>query len=294
MSSFVLYTVTGLGLAGLYFLLASGLSLIFGLMSVLNLAHGAFFAAGGYAAWWVMDRLEGVPVGPRFVVAVVAAAVVGALAGAIVERGLVRRLYGRHVEQILLTIGLGMAAVALMGGWFTYDPRLMTQPAWFTETTDLMGASIPNNRLLIGAVAIVFLVGLMTFLSRTRHGLIIRAGVDNPLMVQALGIDVSRSFTIVFAVGGMLAGVGGALGAVYFNGIHPGLGTTQLIFAFIVVVIGGLGSIPGTALASVLVALTQVYVNNYGAAGMGSISVVVLLAAVLLIRPQGLLGRSQP
>lgn len=294
MSSFVLYTVTGLGLAGLYFLLASGLSLIFGLMSVLNLAHGAFFAAGGYAAWWIMATLEALPLGLRFLVAVAAAAVVGTVAGALVERGLIRHLYGRHVEQILLTIGLGMAAVALMGGWFSYDPRLMPQPDWFLDTTRLAGANIPNNRLLILAVAVVLLIGLMVFLNRTRHGLIIRAGVENPAMVQALGIDVSRSFTIVFALGGLLAGVGGALGAVYFNGINPNLGTTQLIFAFIVVVIGGLGSVPGTALAAVLVALTQVYVNNYLGTGLGSISVVVLLAVVLLVRPQGLLGKLQP
>jgi branched-chain amino acid transport system permease protein len=113
-------------------------------------------------------------------------------------------------------------------------------------------------------------------------------------MTRALGIDVARSFTIVFALGGMLAGIGGALGAVYFNGISPSLGTTQLIFAFIVVVIGGLGSVPGTAVAAVLVALTQVYVNIYVGTGWGSISVVALLAVVLLIRPQGLLGRVRP
>lgn len=294
MSSFILNTVTALGLAGLYFLLASGLSLIFGLMSVLNLAHGAFFAAGGYAAWFVMDSIEALSPGPRFALAVLAAAAVGAVAGALVELGLIRKLYGKHTEQILLTIGLGTAAVAMMGGWFTFDPRLLAQPAWFVETTEIMGANIPNNRLLILGVAIALFAGLMMFLTRTKHGLIIRAGVENPSMVRALGIDVARSFTLVFSIGGLLAGIGGALGAVYFNGISPSLGTAQLIFAFIVVVIGGLGSIPGTALASVLVALTQVYVNNYGATGMGSISVVILLAAVLLIRPQGLLGRVQP
>lgn len=292
MSSFVLYTATGLGLAGLYFLLASGLSLIFGLMNVLNLAHGALFAAGGYAAWWVMDTVDSLPAGPRFLLAVVAAGIVGSVAGVLVERGLVRRLYGRHVDQILLTIGLGIAAVALMGAWFSYDPRLLSQPDWFVRTTAIAGANVPNNRLLILAVAVLFLVGLLLFLTRTRHGLIIRAGVENPSMVRALGIDVSRSFTIVFGVGGLLAGVGGALGAVYFNGISPNLGTTQLIFAFIVVVIGGLGSVTGTAVAAVLVALTQIYVNNYLATGLGSVSVVVLLALVLLVRPQGLLGKA--
>ncbi len=294
MSSFVLYTISGLGLAGLYFLLASGLSLIFGLMSVLNLAHGAFFAAGGYAAWWTMESLDAVSAEVRFPIAIVAAGAVGALAGAIVERVLIRRLYGSHVRQILLTIGLSMAAVALMGGWFGYSPRLLEQPAWFGQTTLILGANIPNSRLLILGVAIVLLIGLMAFLRWTRHGLIIRAGVENAPMARALGIDVARSFTLVFALGGLLAGVGGALGAVYFNGISPSLGTTQLIFAFIVVVIGGLGSVPGTALAATLVALTQVYVNNYVATGLGSISVVFLLAAVLLVRPQGLLGKVRP
>lgn len=292
MSSFVLNAASGLGLAGLYFLLASGLSLIFGLMNVLNLAHGAFFAVGGYAGWVVMDRLDGLPLGIRFVVAALVAAVTGAVVGIVVERGLIRRLYGRHVEQILLTIGLGSAMVALLGGWFGYDPRLLVQPEWFGATTQFLGASIPNNRLLILGVAVASLVLLLAFLNRSRHGLIIRAGVENPGMVRALGVDVDRSFTIVFAVGGLLAGLGGSLGAVYFNGISPALGTTQLIFAFIVVVIGGLGSIPGTAVAAVLVALTQVFVNNYVATGLGSISVVVLLAVVLLLRPQGLLGRN--
>ncbi|MFP5332808.1 MAG: branched-chain amino acid ABC transporter permease [Acidimicrobiia bacterium] len=291
MSSFVLNTASGLGLAGLYFLLASGLSLIFGLMNVLNLAHGAFFAIGGYAGWMVMDRFEGVPLGIRFIVAVLAAALSGAVVGVVVERGLIRRLYGRHVEQILLTIGLGTALVALLGGWFTYDPRLMSQPAWFGQTTSFLGANIPNNRLLVLAVAVAALIGLLSFLRRTRPGLIIRAGVENPGMVRALGVDVDRSFTIVFGIGGMLAGMGGSLATVYFNGISPALGTTQLIFAFIVVVIGGLGSVPGTAVSAVLVALTQVYVNNYVGTGLGSISVVVLLAVVLLVRPQGLLGR---
>jgi branched-chain amino acid transport system permease protein len=291
MSSFVLNTASGLGLAGLYFLLASGLSLIFGLMNVLNLAHGAFFAVGGYAGWIVMDRLDGVPLGLRFVIAVVSAGLSGALVGVAVERGLIKKLYGLHVEQILLTIGLGTAMVALLGGWFSYDPRLMSQPAWFGATTSLLGANIPNNRLLVLAIAVVALVALLSFLRRTRHGLIIRAGVENPGMVRALGVDVDRSFTIVFAIGGMLAGMGGSLATVYFNGISPALGTTQLIFAFIVVVIGGLGSVSGTAVAATLVAVTQVYVNQYVGTGLGSISVVVLLAVVLLVRPQGLLGR---
>lgn len=293
MSTFVLILVTSLGLAGLYFLLASGLSLIFGLMDVLNLAHGAFFGIGGYAAWVAMTRMGWLePIGLRFVVAVLVAAAVGLGIGAAVERLLVSRSYGNHLAQILLTIGLGFALTALLGGIFTYDPQPMPQPAWFAETTEILGARIPNSRLLILAVAVVLLAGLLAFLRYTRHGLIIRAGVENRQMVQALGIDVSRSFTLVFAIGGLLAAIGGALGAVYFNGITPALGTTQLIFAFIVVVIGGLGSVAGTAVAAVLVASTQQFVNFYGISGLGDVAVVALLAIVLLLRPQGLLGKA--
>lgn len=293
MSTFVLLVATGLGLAGLYFLLAAGLSLIFGLMDVLNLAHGAFFALGGYAAWTTMDALEVLdPVGLRFLVALVVAAVVGYLVGAVVEKVLIARNYGDHLAQILLTIGLGFALVALLGGVYTYDPRFLPQPDWFAETTTLAGARIPNSRILIFVVAVLVLVGLLAFLNRTRHGLVIRAGVENRAMVQALGIDVARSFTLVFGIGGALAAVGGTLGAVFFNGITPGLGTTQLIFAFIVVVIGGLGSVTGTAVAAVLVALTQQFGNFYVATGAGDVAVVALLALVLLVRPQGLLGKA--
>lgn len=292
MSSAVLIVVTGLGLAGLYFLLASGLSLIFGLMNVLNLAHGALFGLGGYAAWTVMDSAQAVGnLGLRFVLAVLVAAVVGLVTGAAVEKLLVARSYDNHLGQILLTIGLGFALVALLGGLYSYDARPMPQPQWFVETTMVLGADIPNSRLLILAVALALLAALLLFLARTRHGLVIRAGVENRQMVQALGIEVSRSFTLVFAIGGMLAAIGGALGAVYFNGISPALGTSQLIFAFIVVVIGGLGSVLGTAVAATLVALTQQLVNFYVGTGLGDLAVVGLLAVVLLARPQGLLGK---
>ena len=292
MSTFVLIAVTALGLAGLYFLLAAGLSLIFGLMDVLNLAHGAFFGVGGYAGWFAMTRLTIVEsLGVRFALAVLVAALVGTLVGAVVERLLIARNYGNHLSQILITIGLSFAMVSLLGGIFSFDQRPMPQPRWFTGTVELLGARIPNNRLLILAVAVVLLVGLLAFLRYTRHGLIIRAGVENRDMVEALGIDVGRSFTLVFAIGGLLAAVGGALGAVYFNGISPGLGSGQLIFGIIVVVIGGLGSIGGTAVAAVLVALTQQFVNYYVIIGLGDIAVVALLAVVLLVRPQGLLGK---
>jgi branched-chain amino acid transport system permease protein len=132
------------------------------------------------------------------------------------------------------------------------------------------------------------LVGLNLFLRRTRYGLIVRAGVENRAMVTALGIDVRRAFTLVFALGGLAAALAGVLSALYFGTVDPQRGTSLLIFAFIVVVIGGLGSIGGTAVAAVLVALVQQFANYYASAGIGDLSVVLLLALVLLARPGGL------
>jgi len=289
-STFVLLLVTGLSLAGLYFLIASGLSLIFGLMDVLNLAHGLFFTVGGYIAFFAM-QVESLPLTARFVLAGVGAALGGYLLGHGMERLFIHRFYGNHITQILITLGLSMAGVALLGAWFTYDNRTAPLPEWLNSVTTVAGARIAMSRWVIIAVSLAMLVGLLSFLGRTRHGLVIRAGVENRDMVTMLGIDVRRSFTLVFAIGGAMAGVGGWLGSVYFNGVNPSNGIAILIFAFVVVVIGGLGSVTGTAVAAVLVGLTQQFVNYLAAPGVGDLTVMVLLAATLLVRPQGLLGR---
>ncbi|MGH7682971.1 MAG: ABC transporter permease subunit, partial [Vulcanimicrobiaceae bacterium] len=133
---------------------------------------------------------------------------------------------------------------------------------------------------------------LLYFLRGTRYGLIVRAGVENRGMVMALGIDVEKAFTVVFALGGMAAGLAGVLAATYFGTIDPGRGTAMLIFAFIVVVIGGLGSITGSAIAAVIVGLVQQFLNFYAAAGSGDFAVILLLAGVLLVRPGGLAGKA--
>jgi len=154
----------------------------------------------------------------------------------------------------------------------------------------VLGASIPNDRWVEIGVAVVVLVALELFLERTRYGLIIRAGVENRAMVTALGIDVRRAFTLVFAIGGTCAALAGVLANVYFGTVDPTRGTSLLIFAFIVVVIGGLGSLRGTAVSAVVVGLVQQYANYYASSGLGDLSVVLLLGLVLLIRPRGLSG----
>jgi branched-chain amino acid transport system permease protein len=292
MSTVVLLTVTGLGLAALYFLVASGLSLIFGLMGVLNFAHGAFLTIGAYGTWWAAENIPGAGATSwGFVYAVAFGVAVGTLVAAVVELTLIRPLYERHIEQVLVTVGLSLALVALVRAVWGADPRPFPRPELARGTTSLLGANVPNDRFLLIATAIVVLVAVLAFLRFTRFGLVIRAGVENRTMVTALGIDVRRAFTLVFAIGGAFAALAGALGGIYLGSISPGQGTSLLIFAFIVVVIGGMSSITGTAVAAVLVGLVQQFANYYAASGVGDLSVVLLLAVVLLTRPGGLTAR---
>ncbi|MDP9375358.1 MAG: branched-chain amino acid ABC transporter permease [Chloroflexota bacterium] len=297
MSTLILITLTGLALGAMYFLLAAGLSLIFGLMDVLNFAHGAFFTWGAYAAWWTIGRLSPAGAGTTgaFLLSLVAATVAGAVLAALVEVVLLRPLYRRPIYQVLVTLGVGLALSELVAVIWRHDAQRFPQPRWLAATSTILGARVPNNRLVLIVAAAIVLGGMLLFLRRTRYGLIVRAGAENREMVQALGIDVGRAFTIVFALGGALAGLGGVFGAAYFGAIDPGFGSVNLIFAFIVVVIGGLGSIGGSAIAAAIIGLAQQYANYYGTqwlggTWLGDFIVVLLLAVVLLVRPRGLLG----
>jgi branched-chain amino acid transport system permease protein len=290
MDTLILLLITGLGLGALYFLVASGLSLIYGLMGVLNFAHGAFLTIAAFIGWEVGRRIsDGTWTG--LLISMVIGIVVGATVAVLTEVLVIRRLYERHIEQALVTVGISLAAVALFEGIWGSDPIYTDRPAWLTQTTEILGARIPNDRFLLIACAAIVLGGIVLFLRRTRYGLIIRAGVENRHMVTALGIDVRRSFTLVFAIGGAAAGLGGVLASVYYGYVSAHLGSVLLIFAFIVTVIGGLGSLTGAAIASVLVAVLQQFANFY-LGGTGDLVVVVLLAAVLLIRPRGLMGKT--
>ncbi len=291
MSDLVLILFTGLGLGALYFLAASGLSLVYGLMGVLNFAHGAFMTAGAYAAWLTMrDLPQGWPVVLRLLVAVAVAVLVGAVVGLVVEVVLIRPLYRRHIQQVLVTVGLSLAGVAAAQGIWGSDPRPVERPDWTAGITRLLGATVPNDRFVYLLVALVVFGGLLALLHLTRLGLVIRAGVENRTMVEALGIDVRRTFTVVFAIGGAAAGLAGVLYAQYAGAVSPGQGGSLLIYAFIVVVIGGMGSLTGTALAAVAVGLVQQLANYYAASGVGDLSVVLLLALVLLLRSTSLKG----
>ncbi|MDA8323187.1 MAG: branched-chain amino acid ABC transporter permease [Actinomycetota bacterium] len=299
MSTFLSITISGVALGAVYFLVASGLSLIYGLMDVLNFAHGVFLTLGGYAGWEVASRLGAAQGTAGFVLTACAAAAAGAVVAGLTEVILLRPLYGRPVSQILVTIGLDLALVGLLLGAFGSDSRSIPVPGWLAGVTGVGGAEVPNADFVAIGTGAALLLALTVFLRRTRYGITIRAGAENRDMVSALGINVGRAFSLVFMIGGAAAGLAGLLNSVVFASslIDPTQGDQLLIFAFIVVVIGGLGSLYGSAFAAVLVGLVQVYTGYYAGGGAGlaqvaNVSVMLLLAIVLLVRPRGLLGRT--
>jgi branched-chain amino acid transport system permease protein len=297
-SAFLVITYSGLALGAIYFLAASGLSLIYGLMDILNFAHGLFMTLGAYAGWEVATHFP-TSYGPTALIALafVASVLGGALAAGLTEVFLIRPLYGRPVSQILVTIGLDLAVVGLLMGGFGSSALQIPVPIWLLEATHVGSMNLPNANFLALVAGVAVLLALEWFLRRTRYGIIIRAGVENREMVSALGIDVGRAFTLVFVIGGAMAGLAGLLYALVFSGdlLSPMQGDSLLIFAFIVVVIGGLGSIRGSAVAALVVGLVQDYASFYvgghpGWAEIGNLSVVLLLAVVLEWRPRGLFG----
>lgn len=199
MDTFVLLTLTGLGLGALYFLIASGLAMIFGLMHVLNFAHGAFLTVSAYAAWRVLESYGGLP---GLLLALIVGTATGLLLAVVVEFVLIRRLYGRVRDQILVTVALSLAIPALVQSVWDADTRTFPVPDVLSGAVGLLGAQVPVTRLVLIVAAVLVLTGVRLFLARTRYGLIVRAGVEDRAMVTALGVDVTRAFTLVFALGG--------------------------------------------------------------------------------------------
>jgi branched-chain amino acid transport system permease protein len=290
METFILIGITGIGLGALYFLVASGLSLIYGLMGVLNFAHGGFLTVGAFVGFWVASKTGFETSMSEFILAMLVGGLAAGLFALLIEQLLITRLYDRHIDQALVTVGVSLVVGAVLGGWFGNDLRMFPAPLWFLTAIDVGGAKIPADRIVYITTAILLLVGNWAILKFTRIGLIIRAGVENRNMVNALGINVRRAFSTVFFLGGFSAGVGGVLVSVYSNGVSPLIAGTYLIYGFIVVVIGGMGSVPGSFIAAMMIGVIRQFANYY-ATGLGDFVVVILLAAVLLIRPQGLLGK---
>jgi branched-chain amino acid transport system permease protein len=288
--TFILMGITGVGLGALYFLIASGLTLIYGLMGVLNFAHGAFLTVGAFAGLWFATNIVQSPNTTNFLLSMIVGGLAAGFIALLAERLIITRLYERHIDQALVTVGLALVIGAVLAGWFGNDLRTYPTPSWFAKGIHIGSAIIPADRFMYIAVAVVLLIGNWALLKFTRIGLIIRAGVENRTMVSALGINVRQSFSAVFFLGGFAAGIGGVLVSIYSNGVSPLIAGSYLIYGFIVVVIGGLGSVPGSFLAAMLIGIIKQYANYY-VTGLGDFVVVLLLALVLLVRPQGLLGK---
>jgi len=279
--------LNGFSFGALLFILAAGLSLIFGMMDVVNLAHGAFYMLGAYVALSV-TRATG-----SFWVALVVAPLVLAAFGLLVEPLLLRRLRGRHLDQVLITIGLSLVIadfIRLRDDWgWGATVRSLPFPAGLDHSIAIAGSDYPTYRLFV----IGFGAGLAILLSllhrRTRIGALVRAGVGDAEMLSALGVDTDRLFTVTFAIGAGLAGLAGVVAAPVF-GLQPGMDVDALIYSLIVVVVGGLGSLAGAAAGSAVVGPA----DTFGKVLFPQFALALIfavMALVLLFRPTGLLGR---
>jgi branched-chain amino acid transport system permease protein len=273
----------GLSYGALLFLLASGLSLIFGVMRIVNLAHGSYFMLGGYVGLSVSWRTG------SYALALVAGAVAVGLVGIAMERLFLRRLPGQTLGQVLMTIGFALIfqdlALLIWGG----DPYTIRVPAQLSGVVTAGPGRFPIYRIFIVVVAVVVGAVLWLALDRTRVGAMIRAAVDDAEMAQGVGIRVPRVSLGVFALGAALAAFGGVVGA-GFLGVYPGLDFEILPYAFVVVIVGGLGSLPGAMIGSLMVGL----LDNFGKALFPELSYFTLfapMALILALKPTGLFGR---
>ncbi|HZD70654.1 MAG TPA: branched-chain amino acid ABC transporter permease [Actinomycetes bacterium] len=275
--------MNGLTFAGLLFMVGSGFTLIFGLMRIVNLAHGAIYLVGGYVSYSAILATHNLGLG------LLAGAVSMAVLGAVLERALLARLRGLPLAELLLTLGIafvmGDSSLSIWGG----DPISIRMPSWFRGSVNIGSITYPVLRLFILGVAILIAAVLFFILNRTRVGAIIRAGVDDREMVSALGINIKRVFTAMFVLGSLLAGLAGTLGGSLLN-LYPGADSEILTFALVVVIIGGLGTLQGAIAGSLLVGL----IDSYGKAyfpELAYFSLFAPMAIILLWRPQGLFGR---
>jgi branched-chain amino acid transport system permease protein len=293
-STFATLTAAGLAMGMMIFTMASGLTLVFGMMDVLNFGHGAFIALGAYAATLVFAPLAAWSSADSlslnlvvFLLAAIAAALVCGAFGWVFERLIVKPVYGRHLKQILATIGGAIIAEQLLYALFGPAQIPLNVPKTFEGSFVFGEAAIEKYRVLATLVGLAVFLSEMLILNRTKIGLLVRAGVENREMVEALGYRVDRLFVAVFMAGSALAGLGGAMIGLYRGQVHGSIGGEFLVLCFIVIIIGGLGSVGGSFVASILVALIANYAG-FLAPKLALVSNILAMVAVLLWRPRGL------
>jgi branched-chain amino acid transport system permease protein len=282
-SNFVSQLFNGLATGALLALISSGLTIIYGTLGVLNLAHGAMFMLGGYAGYLAFHATG------SFWLAVIAGALFLVVVGAIIEFVVVRRFYARPAEdQLLVTFGIGIVIVELVRLAFGSLSLSVPPPSWAAGVTPMGFMIYPTYRLVVLGIAALALAALYVVLYRTRLGMIVRAGIEDSTMVGMLGINVYRVFMVVFGIGAMAAGFAGIVNAPVVS-LTPDMGEAILVQTFVVVVIGGVGSFPGAILggliAGEILSLTSMVNPAYS-----SVMLFAVMTLVLLLRPQGLLG----
>ncbi len=269
------------------FLVASGLTLVFGILGVINLAHGAFYMLGAYLAYWIAAATG------SFWLAMVLGVVIAFAVGLVVESVFIRRLYGRdHLVQVLLSFGLILVIDEAREILFGKDVHSVAPPAWLSGAIQLTdNLSYPVYRLAICGFCLIVAAAIFFVITRTRVGMIVRAGAENREMTRVLGIRFDVVNRYVFAVGIALAALGGIVVAPVST-VFPGMGDGMLILSFVVVVLGGIGSVAGAAVGALLIGLTDTFGKVFFPS-VSSILIYVLMAAVLLWRPNGILGRRE-
>ena len=292
-STWLTLTVAGLAMGLIIFVIASGLTLVFGLMDVLNFGHGVFIALGAFVATTVMGGMAGFAdqgLGPALLTllgAIVAAMLVAGAVGWAFERVIVRPVYGLHLKQILITMGGMIVAEELIKVIWGPQQIALPLPESLRGSFLVGDASIEKFRLLAGAVGLLVFAALAYTLARTKIGLLIRAGVQDREMVESLGYRIKRLFVGVFVAGSALAGLGGVLWGLYQQSVSPQIGAQVNVLLFIVIIIGGLGSTLGCFVGALLVGLMANY-TGFLAPKVALFSNIALMVAVLLWRPQGL------
>jgi branched-chain amino acid transport system permease protein len=281
--NFISQCFNGLVLGALLALISSGLTIIYGTLGVLNLAHGAMFMLGGYAGW-VAYTYTG-----SFVVAVIVGSLFVAIVGVLMERIVIRHFYTRpHEDQLLVTFGLGIVFVEAVRFVFGSLSLTVPPPPPLVGIINLGFMFYPTYRIALLGIVAVALIALYVVLYRTRIGMIVRAGIEDAVMVDSLGIDVYRVFMLVFGIGAMAAGFAGIVNAPVVS-IAPDVGEMILVQTFVVVVIGGVGSFPGAVLGG-LIAGEIISITSMFNPGYSYVMLFVAMTLVLVLRPYGLLG----
>ncbi len=293
-STWVTLTVAGLAMGMLIFIMASGLTLVFGLMDVMNFAHGLFIAVGAYVAASTVKWFAGAAGEDSFAAnlgallpAMLAAAAVAGLLGLFFERVIIRPVYGQHLKQILITTGGMIVAEQLIHVIWGPDLLPLSRPTTLRGAFLIGDMAIEKYRMVAVVVGLGVFAAMMHLLNRTKIGLLIRAGVENKEMVEAMGYRIRRLFVWVFVAGSALAGLGGALWGLYQESVTVHIGANMMVLIFIVIIIGGLGSVGGCFAGAVLVGLVANYVG-YLSPKVALGSNILLMVLVLLWRPQGL------